>query len=1005
MKRAALNTEDKNLNEAVKSGHIANSQLLYEVQSGAVRQFLAANKDYFDILSPAGQVNTSCGRVEYLAQVVLGQSKAVILDYCRAWDEVAGQLALAAALVGEWAEYRLIILDKLGQPLYEKAPVYIWNALEMPTFSRSFFLTCFIEYQRLNLAKYTSLSWVELNNFDLVNFIINLLQDGNTLSKGLPELESKRLAIARPQPFFADTAAGVVVGLYLSSCIDGSGSKTIEFTDNLPIVKYQLKSGTLVFAAGQFAEHILKTPASKASFPGIVRAVISQISNPSLCVEAEYCPYLYWQDTVQDNIEPVVAEYAKSWDQGTARSSDVPPFVEAHRRLLARLNSRTGEIKVQNNRKLHLHQYWLCPLCAQFTTIDQEMDWPEKSDILALEQSLSRYTASLEGAVCNSCRAALDAKNLHYTALSCFWLWPGVELILENVRLADGRLVRGWGLVTESLSSSQDSNKSGSSRFKICQGPINEAGLYKNLQRFSSLAGQTAQWLRNIETVLSKWQSRWDDSIYPLGGVTGLRCHQLESKEQSGTAEAYFEDYDGTTYFVFPLDLQRVCWRGVGSLTTDLSKIIKVEYWVDWSAFIKYANTYFQTAFAVEKKKVKLNISGEHEQKLQICGVESYLERDLAALVVEAFYSGSYPEAALIKVCHEDLRLFSELEAVTDLADELKKRGEKIIFEAERHLYSVALKDGAQRQICFEELGKAPEGPLRHARFVFTDQPLNLWRCRCGLNAGLSVEFIESSRFSKLKYYKYEEPLTYIFNDPNIKLAAEMFERYRELDSNREKAVKAAGGKSVVALVDIDSLAKRDKKIAGTFQRSGRLLPSENESIYTEAFKEWFPRLDEVRLFNKQKIKSSYLTPVWAVRCPYHVIYLAPGSLDDHSLIKWHQLSLDKLGCNCTAYKFGGVWLIHGPNVSFAALDPRFICGLALAGKIRLDDFFKVSVAHRDVIVIGALEIEAAEHKAAWDNFCRRFRWEVSAQDFFLYERACFCNIARGRFQVESQLL
>lgn len=1005
MERALAKNEDKNLNEAVKSGHIANSKLLYEVQSDAVRRFLAANRDYFDILGPAGQVDTAYGQVKYLAKVVLGQSKAVILDYNQAWSKTEEQLALAAVLTNEWSEYRLIIIDKLGHPLYEKAPAYLWNALEMPTYSRNFFLTCFIKYQQLNLNGRTSLAWTELNNFHLVNFVINFLQDGNMLSKGLAEFEDKRREIARPQPFFADMAAAVVVGLYLSSCIDCSGETNIEFIDDLPIVKYKLKLGTLIFAAGRFAHYLLKVPSSKASLPGVVRAVISQMSNPCLCAEAEYSPYLYWQDTVQDNIDLKAVEYSLPWNKDISRNAEIPPFVEAHRRLLAKLNSRASDIRVQNNQKLYLYQYWLCPSCAQFTTSEREMDWPEKSDVTELEKSLASYTSSLDESVCGSCRNVLGAKSLQYTALSCFWLWPGAELILENGRLADGRLVRGWGFIAESEQLATDHEKWQKSRFEICQESISEQSLYEKLQRFSSLAGRTAQLLRKTEKELS-CQPEHYKNVQPLGGVSELCCWYTESisTEPVQVEDVHFAECEGKTYFIFPLNLQRWTWRGLEGTNVDLSQIAKAEYRVNWLAFTNFAYKYFQDAFAKEYENIKINVSGEHSQKLQICGKESYLERDLVALVTEAFYSGSYPEAVLIKACSKDLGLFAELEAAAKLVEKLQKQGQNINFVPEQRLYSLTLKDGTQRQISFEELGKALEGPLRRTKFALTEQPLNLWHCRCGLNAGVSIEFVRADKFSNLKYYPYKEPLDYIFNDPNIKLTAEMFERYQELDSSREKAIKAAGGKSAVALVEIESLSRRRLKTAGTFQRSGQLLPSENEALYAEAFKQWFPRLDEVRLFNKQKEKSSYLAPVWAVRCPYHIVYCTPNFLPKHDLIKWHGLNMDRLGGKCTAYQFGNVWLIHGPNISFAALDPRFIRGLALAGKIRIDDFFKVSVAQSDLIILGGLETDIEEQKEAWRLFCRRFHRQET-QDYFLYERACFCNIARGRFQVESRLL
>ncbi|MGM9991909.1 MAG: hypothetical protein ACI376_03540 [Candidatus Bruticola sp.] len=994
-KRTDNTREDKNLNDVVKSGHIANHHLLPKLKSVAVRRFLASTQDYFGVLSEAGQADTPYGKVPYLAQVVLGESKAVLLEYKKSLDSTQGRLAISFLLVERWSEFRLILVNHIGQPLYETAPAYYWNALEMPSLSRNFLLACYIKFYQLSLEGRTSLTSIELRKFDLVNFVIQFLQEGNMLTKAVSELEEKRADIARPQPFFADLQASAVFGLYLASCVSYDGPSEISFQDGLPLVNYPLSKGILIFKVGLLAHYILKNPASKAALPGAVRAVVSQISNPCLCVGAEYSPYLDWQDKIVDfaSVKAEQNECAASSDGASYRNA---PFVVA-RHLLLEWRSQQHEVeKNETGNKIKLYQYWLCPACGNFTTVEREAVPPTGADIAELAKELVKYTASLEDHLCSHCRHSLDILCLQYTALDFVWPWPGVELLLEMARTpTDGRLLRGWGWI-------RLSDLNNTAKFCSCSDSLNEDSLYNHFKRFSSLMVRTRELIRSALSQLSYVEETSLVQMLPMGGSLFLR---LENASQ-GTAnnseqeEGHFVELEGKQYFVFPIDLTNPVFAMPANFI-KLDKILKARYYLDWTAFVLFSQEHFNYIFQVEGREIRINWIGSHKQKIEVSSKKAFFSRNLAELASQAFYSGYYPEEMLVRGCAEDYKIFQEQEDVFDWAEHLQAGGEPVRCEAEGRAY--ALSTGEEvRKVSAEELHEALEKPMRLAKFTFSKAPINLHRCRCGLEAVPSIEFVDSSLFSHLKYIKYEKKLDYIVKDPNHKLNTEMFSRYEELDKNREKALKASGGKLAVALVEIESLSRRSKKVPGTFQRTGQMMPSENEALFLEAFKKWFPRMDEVRLINKQKVKTSYLQPVWAMRCPYHVVYMNPSSGSIPSLSSRRLFSLDRLSGIFSVYKFRRLWVVYGPNASFVALDPRLAVGVAQAGNINLDDFFKVAVPHQNVVILSDLETDNEDLLEVWHRFCWRFRqFQGAAKDFFLYERACFCGVAAGRFQVK----
>ncbi|MGM9999135.1 MAG: hypothetical protein ACI38Q_07060 [Candidatus Bruticola sp.] len=1006
MKKAAVNTgkrnktdktrEDKNLNDVVKSGYIANHHLLPQIKSAAVRRFLADTKDYFAILSEAGKVETPYGTVAYLAQVVLGESKAVILEHKKTLDNTQGRLAISFMLTRDWSEFRIIFVNKIGQPLYETAPAYYWNTLEMPSLSRHFLLACYVKYHQLSLEGRTSVTSIELIKFDLVNFVIQFLKEGNMLTKAVSELEEKRADIARPQPFFADLQAGAVFGLYLASCVSYDGPIEICFQDGLPLVNYPLPNGVLVFKVGQLAHHVLKNPASKAALPGAVRAVVSQISNPCLCVGAEYSPYLDWQDKIQDFTSPV-AEKADIPAASYETDSPAAPFMLARRLLLEWRSKQSEAEKNEAGSKIKLYQYWLCPSCGNFTMVEREAVHSSEADIAELAKNLASYTASLDDHLCSHCRNHLDIFCLQYTALNFVWTWPGVELLLETARMpTDGRLLRGWGWI-------RSSDLHDAAKFRSCSDLLTEESLYGNLNRFSSLVVRTRELVRQSLSQLSCAEDTSFVKMLPLGGSLFLR---LENATKSSGADAdrddgYFAELEGKQYFVFPIDLSSPIFALPANFI-KLNKILKADYYFDWTSFVIFSQEHFNSVFQVEGREVRLNWIGSHKQRIEVVSQKAFFSRNLAELVSQAFYGGSYPEELLVKICADDFKLFQEQEAVFDFAQRLKAEGEPIRCEAEGRSYNLQTDEEGTRKVSAEELHEAPERPMRLAQFTFSKAPLNLYRCRCGLEAVPSLEFVDSSLFSNLKYVKYDKRLEYVVKDSNHKLNTEMFSRYEELDKNREKALKASGGKLAIALVEIESLSRRAKKVPGTFQRTGQMLPSENEALFLEAFKKWFPRMDEVRIINKQKVKTSYLQPVWAMRCPYHIVYMKPSSESLQNLSSRRLFRLDRLSGIFSVYKFRRLWVVYGPNASFAALDPRLAVGIARAGNINLDDFFKVTVPHQDILILSDLETDNEDLLEVWHRFCRRFRqFKGVAKDFFLYERACFCGIAVGRFQVK----
>ena len=1032
-----------------------------EQQKNIVSKFLNSVGDYFEILEPAGTQKTPFGEVVYLGKVIVGADTCILISKVapalttssQESEEALGVtpisccenhpqfLALAYLLAHDWGSYRLVAIDEDGKPVYESDPAYFTNNLEMPVDRRRFLMACCCLYFEKNLHSVKEMNADELKKLGLVDFIIDFTGKGNAISKGLSELEELRMRFSRPVYTFADKYAAAVLGLYLVSCINYLGPRSVKIVDGFPCARFPIKKGTLLFEAGRFAEYILKTPHSKATLVGMARAVVTQLANPDLCPEADYSSYLDWYDSLNGNLEDN-SGYELPWEQGmTVYNSELPLFVCAHRQFLGNRLAEYGSLerleledpieasrrRQEHQRSATITQYWWCPSCKCFYTFTQDVPIDPGDSLLKLYEKLIFKTSKSDSTACSTCRRTWSSKSLKYATLDFYWDWPNTDVVLEIAHLDEGRFVRGWGYIDFGLK-----------RFVPIREQVGDEVIFSELGRFMSTLLKAIEAEREILIRLADNRQPACQFI-ACGGLTNilvttgdvesnfescLACSSLvKSSEQpvseegaSGTAApggspGYLAQRGGHTYFVLPFNLtQSGNYADLDSNHVDNLRFCYCADWQDWRLLLL---DNISKCFYRMNLQFKSQWQGEQQELLVLTSDKAILELNLLNLLVAAFCSNQYPESAAISIAARAGVQFKELEDVYKLARSGQvDSGERTVgVKFDQHTFTYTVKKGQspERHFSCASLLEAWEGPLGRARYLFSERPLNIWQCACGLPACICANLASEEACQRYGLIPINTAPDYALMDPASKFEIDMFRRYKELEQQRtsenyddpDQQVKRIKRAKRAA----DNYVPGEEKIEGGYIATGRRDVQGQNVVYEGAFQHWFPLMDSLNAY--QRTRHAEAVPVYSIRCLHHShditsADLAELGLEVQTLENWRRRSLDKLRIQVKAYQFGRIWAWAGAELCFVAADPRLVVGISKAGDFKIEPFFKVRVVGRNLVMVAPLNVREQEWQHAERLFERSVYLPIERAGF-VYEQAYHCTLARGCFEVEVQ--
>ncbi|MBQ7501317.1 hypothetical protein IJT93_01190 [bacterium] len=1044
---------------SVKIHH--NSELFYDSQHPLVKKFLLDTGDYFDIVGASGTIDSEYGKVSYLAKVIIGNLPCILIrDEKEQISSPQGRLKLANLLLKDWNKARLIVFGEDKLPMYASEAPCVWSMFEMPTQRRRFNMLCYKKYFDANLDKHVSIKGPELAKLGLVDMMLEFLQKGNKVSKGLNELEEMRCNLIRPERCFTDEALSVVVGLYLAECVNYYGDWTAEFADGKLTVKYAMPNGDFCFEAGRFALDVFKNPYGKANLPGCIRNVVGSLSDPESWVSSEYNSYLHWDDNIYDNLLP-------EWHYENLNlhgvSEDRPLFVDAH----VYLNAERFE-KLKNFDSIHFSEdgdkvsltcAWWCSQCQKFTFSNQDLPLSRNSDLDSLTAVMVSKTSELVSEYCSGCGKPILANNMRYAAMHIFYDWPGADVCLELARLNDKRLVRGWGYINlikarrsleeaeaEGMSESAeagasldgsgykvqiekkgeqekqlspegnaDDKEAGVSRTQVEDGEEAAKEFGPNVfidvfREFSSLKhredlffqafGRRSSPLRFACNML---KSRYDalacGQSYDeeLQEAGGVTYLEIVPEAEVGTENSRFEESGGREYFVLNADLDEFMQEIELCRLHGMAKY-SANFWVDWSVFTELAKRTIKEILDKLGYNTELRLGGKNDRILYVSNEHSKVQLDLADKLTVGFYENKYPESVIRECAKHCADSLEQAEKVWQLADSFSGTGLVTVrFVPGRHGYTVNVPGKKEVFYDCSDLNAAPEGALRRARLVFSPPGTRLSRCRCGEEAAVCLRFAKLSDAGSGEFIKYSGRIPNIFIDPHSIVETEMAKRYNLFFDRREQ-VRQVSGDDAAAMLEFSS---KD------YNNSGLVFDA-NSLAYDKAFNGWFPYMDDLKRINAKHTKDD-VYPVFAVRCAYHCENILRGDLKnggwtEEALKKRWQRDLERLRGRFDVYRIDDIVAVLGEDAGSLGLDARLAVGVCKTAGLNIPTFFKVCVRDRNLLMLGPLYTEEETFAKIKKIIFRRCNVKSDSSGKCHFERACFCSLSRGAFTVTSHV-
>lgn len=969
----------------------SDALLDFSAQPPQVQRFLFATQDYFDILDRRGSVSTPHGNISYLAKVVVGARPCVLIDGRGNWDTVQFRNAAAFMLASEWQKFRFIVLDADGSPLNSDGRFSPWNALEMPSFKRTFHMLCWLKYREFigNNEDCSEKAWSadEIYSLNIPDMIIEFMGRGSQVTKGLTEFDEIKPSLIRPGRAFSDSAAAAVTGLYIIQCVSGPKPVCIKIKDGLPEAEYGLRPGRLCFRAGRLAAEIFGNPGGKKSFAAAVRAVAGLISSPSFCVPAAYAPFAGWTDNISDHLEDSLS-YGVALRKGED-GGGLPLFAEAHRRLI---NTRIFEKRAlldgldadDETQPPHFYAFLWCAKCQRFV----ESDCQAEGDFLSGDPAglLAELTGGIKPQFCPKCRRQLTLSDLRYSACCLAVNSPCADVWVEMARMDDERLLSGWGVISR--------GDDGVLMFREQPGSGKEDELFEHLGRFSSVAAAAKICIRRAE-----------DIYLSTGRLTGFSLNlgrllkaEVSASAASSKADPEIRDTRNGRYFAFPM---------AGAQTSDVllnsyrfeSPRLRLDFLALWEDLCKELAERLEQVFERSGRSVEVTRTGDSGGILSINSEEAVLKIDAAEETARGLRRGLMPEAAFAMCAYAALEKFRGMEKARSLADEIsaEENGVRIDFNSAEHSYQVYLSGRLQRVCSCEELIKAPEGPASRAAFCFSCRPFDILRCRCGSPAGISSALVPSGGGAAEFIPIRRMPEAVIANGSRD---SAMLERYADLQERRRKA---PAGQAVIPeeiYVPIQT-ASRSKSM-----KAGAVIPAADDprTVYDSMFLDWYPLMDKVMSINASSMRLKGAAFVYAVCCHNHFSMIRRSSLEamglkEEDLERRMQLTAARCGGCFDVYKFGGITAVCGERAGALAFDPKMAAGVCKSAGISLSPFFKMTVLQGDIMLISDLDVSMEELRHTVRRLNKRRNGKTETGFSMELVRAAFCTVPGGAFK------
>ncbi|MCR5660761.1 MAG: hypothetical protein K6G50_01365 [bacterium] len=889
-------------------------------------KYIKSTGEYYEIEGKKDTIKTPYGSVEVWGRATMGGELRVIFPENALKDTDESRLSFAYLATGPLKNDYFIFVNDVGNVVTNDFAPFV-----SPGMRRNFHLNLFMSYHDHKLWEHFG-SYKALREIGIEEIMSKALGKRYGLgTSGLYDVDKLIGQISRPKTPFTIEAVIYILSICIAvSVYDAQDTELLKA--GKPYLRIKTDSGTLVFHSGDMIFAALSDPYWLDPLSRSVQTIAEIVAKPETYPAVPYSHWLEWEDS-SDNLSSFFPSGEELEKYKAIANAPIPmqenvssgiKSVFCHAQELAR-NMREKHLKEDNTTEEFIF-VWRCRRCGQFHTVSQIPDLSKPFEIKKRWMQLQDVASSGGvGVICDKGHF-LHQKDLCYLMHARHLIWPGVDLIMSMGRIDSVRIMNGWGyrdLKTGEYIGFFDNPSPGT--------------LNDELQRYDSPIVRLREILlrENAETM------RLDSNEVRMIAIGESMQFAYSAMKIILKDERWYDNRHWRAYDAVDLGLSE---HGVhGYIMVDFPKFKEL-----------LADSISNSGLSSEYKIIE-----KDDETFIIYSDNTWFKLDLERELTTRIQQGFYPEEIAQLMVEKARRRCAEF---SKALAELHNMYPEVVHEIDFEKGVIKLNNKGKEVSCLVLSAIfATEGPLKHLDFLLSEETDDIYRCRCGKPAIISVKYrrLGSSRFKG-------EPRNWAVRQQGAAL------------ENKEGTFSTDVYEPVLA----SSLGESDSSEEGGI-RLASLMGDDLVQMYVKQCNDHIVEIDEEIVkktgIDIKSLEYLYLCSVERTFSRFRVIKSSQEDLADYSAVV-------------------------GKDAASLAVDARLAAGFCEAAGIKVGREFGVRAEYDDLLIICNDPYNDAKAAAFFARVSKRLGGKKNFGDQIGYFDTFKSRTCRGHFEVADLL-